>query len=339
MSVMKAIVLGIVQGLTEFLPVSSSGHLRIVPALLKWDDPGAPFTAVIQLGTMAAVLLYFRKDLWRIAVAWTRSLRDRSLRHDLDARMGWYLIIATIPIAVLGFVFKDQIKSGARDLRLIAATLIVFGLVLAIADRVGKQRKAIDQIDPREGVTIGLAQSMALVPGVSRSGATISAGLFLGYTREDAARFSFLLSIPAVVLSGLFELKDVGSGKGVPGVGVTVLATVVAFVVGYASIAWLLRYLVHHTVTVFVMYRVVLGLLLVVLLATNAIDARSKENTAAPHRTRATVSVARATAAARSVASASGTRTVADVRPARTTSARTATRLVAAAPRGTRDGS
>ena len=227
--------------------------------MLNWDDPGAAFTAVIQLGTMAAVLLYFRKDLWSIASTWLRSLRDRELRSDHDARMGWYLVIATIPIAVIGFLLKDQIKSGARDLRLIATTLIVFGLILGYADRVGKRRKTIDQIDPRDGVTIGLAQSLALVPGVSRSGSTISAGLFLGYTREDAARFSFLLSVPAVVLSGLFELKDVGSGKGVPGVGVTAVATVVAFVVGYASIAWFLRYLVGHTMTLFVVYRVALG--------------------------------------------------------------------------------
>jgi undecaprenyl-diphosphatase len=338
MSVIRAIVLGIVQGLTEFLPVSSSGHLRIVPALLNWEDPGAAFTAVIQLGTMAAVLLYFRKDLWRIASAWLRSLRDRDLRSDPDARMGWYLVIATIPIAIFGFIFKDQIKSGARDLRLIATTLIVFGLVLAYADRVGKRRKTIEQIDQRDGVTIGLAQSLALVPGVSRSGATISAGLFLGYTREDAARFSFLLSVPAVVLSGLFELKDVGSGKGVPGVGVTALATVVAFVVGYASIAWLLRYLVNHSVTVFVVYRVALGLLLFVLLATNAIDARSKEVTAG-HPTSTTVSVARATAATRSATSASSTSSVAERRVAPRTTARAATRLVALAPAGTRDGS
>jgi undecaprenyl-diphosphatase len=293
MSVVRAIVLGIVQGLTEFLPISSSGHLRIVPALLNWDDPGAPFTAVIQLGTMAAVLLYFWKDLWRITAAWARSLRDRRLRNDKDARMGWYLIVATIPIALFGFAFKDQIKSGARDLRLIASMLIVFGIVLLVAERVGKRRKTIDQIDTRDGVSIGLAQTMALVPGVSRSGSTISAGLFLGYTREDAARFSFLLSVPAVVLSGLFELKDVGNGKGVPGVGVTALAAVVAFVVGYASIAWLLRYLVNHSFTVFVVYRVVLGLLLFVLLATNAIDAKPKDNTAARPVPRVSVRVPR----------------------------------------------
>ncbi len=273
MSVIRAVVLGMVQGLTEFLPISSTAHLRIVPALLHWKDPGAAFTAVIQLGTMAAVLLYFWKDLWRIAVAWFRSLRDPRLRRDHDARMGWYLIIATIPIAVLGFLFKDQIKSGARDLRIIATTLIILGLVLLLAERMGRRRKTIDQIGTRDGVTIGLAQAMALVPGVSRSGSTISAGLFLGYTREDAARFSFLLSVPAVVLSGLFELKDIGTGKG-PGLGVTALATVVAFVVGYASIAWLLRFLVNHTTAVFVVYRVALGLLLFALLATNVVDAR-----------------------------------------------------------------
>lgn len=278
MSVFKAVVLGIVQGLTEFLPISSSGHLRIVPALLNWDDPGAPFTAVIQLGTMAAVLLYFWRDLWRITVAWTRSLRDAKLRNDKDARMGWYLIVATIPIAVFGYLFKDQIKSGARDLRLIASMLIIFGIVLLLAERAGKRRKTIDQIDTRDGVSIGLAQTMALVPGVSRSGATISAGLLLGYTREDAARFSFLLSVPAVVLSGLYELKDIGKGKGVPGVGVTTLAAVVAFVVGYASIAWLLRFLVNHPTTVFVVYRVALGLLLFVLLATNAVDSTPKHS-------------------------------------------------------------
>ena len=273
MSVFEAIVLGIVQGLTEFLPISSSGHLRIVPELFGWDDPGSAFTAVIQLGTMAAVLLYFRAELWRIAVAWLRSLFDPARRGTADARMGWYLIVATIPIGIFGLVFSDQIKTGARNLWLIASTLIVFGVVLYVADRVGQRRKTIADIDTRDGVSIGLAQSLALVPGVSRSGSTISAGLFLGYTREDAARFSFLLSIPAVVLSGVFELKDIG--KGSAGAGVTLLATVISFVVGYAAIAWLLRYVVNHSMTLFVVYRIALGLLLFVLLATNAIDART----------------------------------------------------------------
>lgn len=280
MSYLEAIILGIVQGLTEFLPISSSGHLRIVPELFGWGDPGASFTAVIQLGTMAAVVIFFWKDLWRIARAWCldawRLVRTRGAgdeRSTDDARMGWYLIVATIPIAIFGFAFKDQIETGARDLRLIATTLIVGGLVLLWADKRGKRTKGIEHISTTDGVTIGLAQSLALIPGVSRSGSTITAGLFLGFTREAAARFSFLLSIPAVVLSGLFSLKDVGGGDGVP-VGPTIVATVVSFVVGYAAIAWLLRYLTSHTLMVFVVYRVALGLLLFALLAGNAIDAR-----------------------------------------------------------------
>ncbi len=273
MNFVEAVVLGIVQGLTEFLPVSSSAHLRIVPAFLGWEDPGAAFTAVTQLGTVAAVVIYFRRDLWRIAVTWLASLRDPARRSDPDARMGWYLIVATIPIGLLGLAFKDQIESGARDLRLIAGTLIVMGLVLLAAERVGTQRKRLEDLTTRDGVAVGLAQSMALVPGVSRSGATISAGLFLGYTREDAARFSFLLSVPAVVLSGLFSLKDVGAGDG-PGLVSTIAATVVAFGVGYAAIAWLLRYLVRHSTGVFVAYRVALGLLLVVLLTTGTLEPR-----------------------------------------------------------------
>jgi undecaprenyl-diphosphatase len=272
-SVFEAIVIGIVQGLTEFLPISSSGHLRIVPALVGWDDPGSAFTAVIQLGTMAAVVLYFRKDLWRIGLAWLRSLRAPALRRTLDARMGWYLIVGTIPIGVFGLIFKDQIETGARDLRLIGSTLIVLGIVLLFADRIGAKRKKVDDLDARDGLAYGLAQSMALVPGVSRSGATITAGLFLGYTREDAARFSFLLSIPAVVLSGLFELRKLGDDT-MPSAGVTVVATIVAFVVGYASIAWLLRWLGNHNMMVFVVYRVALGVLVLALVAGGAIDAK-----------------------------------------------------------------
>lgn len=274
MTFLRAVVLGIVQGLTEFLPISSTAHLRIVPALLGWRDPGAAFTAVTQLGTMVAVLLFFRADLWRITVTWLRSLRDRSLRHDLDARMGWYLIVGTIPIGLLGLAFKDQIESGARDLRLIGAALIVFGLVLLAAERVGRRTKELDSLTSTDGVAIGLAQSLALVPGVSRSGATISAGLFLGYTREAAARYSFLLSIPAVVLSGLFQLKDVSNG-GEYGLASTAVATVLAFVVGYAAIGWLLRYLVHHSTLVFVGYRVALGVLVLVLVAAGTISAHT----------------------------------------------------------------
>jgi undecaprenyl-diphosphatase len=272
MSVLKAVVLGLVQGLTEFLPISSSGHLRAVAELWGGDDPGAAFTAVIQLGTMAAVLLYFRADLWRIARAWLRSLRRPEERSQLDARLGWYLVLGTIPIGIFGFAFQDQIETGARNLWLVAAALIVFAVVMELAERVGAQRKEIGDVDAREGFGYGLAQSLALVPGVSRSGATISAGLFMGYKRGDAARFSFLLSVPAVVASGLFELKDIGT-EGGPGIGVTVLATLVAFASGYAAIAWLLRFLATHSVRVFVVYRIVAGTALLVALATGALSA------------------------------------------------------------------
>jgi len=272
-STIEAIILGIVQGLTEFLPISSSAHLRIVPALFGWEDPGAGFTAVIQLGTVAAVVIYFWSDLWRIASAWLASLFNAERRSDLDARMGWYLIAATVPIGLLGLAFKDQIESGARDLRLIAGTLILFGLVLLWSDKVGSKTKEIGDLNTRDGVGIGLAQSLALIPGVSRSGSTISAGLFLGYKREDAARFSFLLSIPAVVLSGLFQLSDIGTGNS-PGAVPTAIATVVSFVVGYAAIAWFLKYLTSHSFLVFVVYRIAVGSMLVVLLATGVLSAR-----------------------------------------------------------------
>jgi undecaprenyl-diphosphatase len=270
MDAFQAIVLGIVQGLTEFLPVSSTAHLRIVPAFAGWDDPGTAFTAVVQLGTMAAVLLYFRHDLWNIARAWLRSLRDPVARGTLDARLGWYLIIGTIPISILGLLFKDKIETDARQLTLIGIALIVLGLVLELAERVGRKVRNIEDLTMRDGVAIGCAQALALVPGVSRSGATISAGLFLGLERAAAARYSFLLSVPAVVLSGLFELKDVGSGGGA-GFGATALATLLAFIVGYASIAWFLKYLARHPVTIFVVYRVVLGVVVLTLVATGAL--------------------------------------------------------------------
>jgi undecaprenyl-diphosphatase len=273
LSLLEAIVLGILQGLTEFLPISSSGHLRIVPAFLGWDDPGAAFTAVIQLGTMAAEVIYFRHDLWRIGSAWLRSLRQAELRSTLDAKMGWYLIFATIPIGVLGLTFAHDIETSARNLKLIGTTLIALGLVLLIADRRSKRERGMGQIQLRDGLVMGLAQAAALIPGVSRSGATMTAGLFLGLERAAAARFSFLLSIPAVVLSGLFELAGIVSGEDAPhvGAGALILAIVCAFVTGYAAIAFLLRYLVTHTLVVFVGYRVVLGAAVLILAFTGAI--------------------------------------------------------------------
>src|SRR4051794_35070756 len=271
MDAFQAIVLGIVQGLTEFLPVSSTGHLRIVPAFLGWEDPGSAFTAVTQLGTLAAVLIYFRADLWRIARAWLRGLRDPQVRRTHDARMGWFILLGTIPIGLLGLVFKDQIESGARSLYLIGTTLIVLGLLLLLAERVARRDRDIEQLDRRDAAVMGLAQACALVPGVSRSGSTITGGLFLGFDRESAARYSFLLSVPAVVLSGLFEARKIGEPGGAA-LGPTLIATLLAFIVGYASIAWLLRYLVRHSMTVFVIYRVILGTLVIVLTAAGAIS-------------------------------------------------------------------
>jgi len=272
-SLLEAIVLGIAQGLTEFLPISSTAHLRIVPAFAGWPDPGAAFTAVTQLGTMTAVLLYFREDLIRIARAWVWSLRDPAIRRGLDARLGWYIILGTIPIGIFGLLFKDQIETGARDLYLIGVALIVLGLALLLAEKVGRRNRSIAQIRTKDGVVIGLAQALALVPGVSRSGATITAGLFMDLGRTAAARFSFLLSIPAVVLSGLFELGSIVSGEE----GETtsafglVIATLLAFITGYASIAFLLRYLSNHSTAVFVAYRVVLGSVVVALVSAGVI--------------------------------------------------------------------
>lgn len=271
MSWFEAIVLGIVQGLTEFLPISSTGHLRIVPAFAGWEDPGAAFTAVTQLGTMAAVVIYFRSDLWRIARAWTKSLFDPPVRKTLDAKLGWFIVIGTIPICIFGFVFSHQIETGARSLYLIGTTLIVLGLVLWVAELVGKRNRDIESLTLKDGVTIGFAQAAALIPGVSRSGATISAGLFLGLERAAAARYSFLLSVPAVVLSGVFELKDIGGDDNTASASATALATVVAFITGYAAIAWLLRYLANHTVKIFVVYRIGLGVLVLALVTAGTI--------------------------------------------------------------------
>jgi undecaprenyl-diphosphatase len=270
LSLIEAIVLGIIQGLTEFLPISSSAHLRIFPAFWGGEDPGAQFTAIVQLGTMAAELIYFRRDLWNIGSTWLASLRRPELRSQLHARMGWYLIFATIPISVVGLLLEDQIDETFRALELIGTTLIVFGLILLVADRVGRRERQIEQLTARDGIIMGLAQTLALVPGVSRSGATITAGLLLGLDRAAAARYSFLLSVPAVVLSGLFELRHAGEGN-LP-IGATVLATLLAFVTGYASIAFLLRYLAHHTIAVFVAYRVVLGVVVISLAASGVIS-------------------------------------------------------------------
>ncbi|MCK9896437.1 undecaprenyl-diphosphate phosphatase [Frankia sp. AgB32] len=318
MNYLQGGVLGLVQGLTEFLPVSSSAHLRLTAALAGWDDPGAAFTAVSQIGTEAAVLIYFRRDLARIGRAWAASIARGDRRGDPDARLGWLVLLGTVPIGVCGVTMQDAIEGPFRDLRLIAATLIILGLVLGGADRQAakvrlrgrharvRRQRTLDDLTLRDGLLYGLAQSAALIPGVSRSGATISGGLLLGYTREAAARYSFLLAMPAVLASGLFELRGlarphadadtaadaagtvggaapttclVGSGDAEVVWGPTVLATVVAFGTGYAAVAWFLRYISTRSFAPFVAYRVGLGLLLLGLLAGGVLDADAADPT------------------------------------------------------------
>lgn len=255
----EAVVLGLLQGLTEFLPISSSAHIRVVSAFFGWTDPGAAFTAVIQLGTEAAVLIYFRRDIAAIVTTWTRSLWTPALRSAPAARMGWYVIVGTIPIVVLGVTLKENIETVFRDLRLVGTTLIVFGLILAVADRIGRNRLTLERdLRTPSALTYGLAQSLALIPGVSRSGGTISAGLLMGYRREEAARYSFLLAIPAVLGSGVYELAEIGGARA-PDWGPTVLATAVSFTVGYAAVAWFLKYISTHSFLPFVLYRILLG--------------------------------------------------------------------------------
>ena len=276
MSWLQALVLGLVQGLTEFLPISSSGHLRIVSEIFFGDDAGAAFTAVTQLGIEAAVLIYFARDIGHLVVTWFRGFRSAQVRATPDYRIAWLVIIGTIPIGVLGFLFEDQIQTSGRNLWVIGSTLIVFGLVLGAAERYGQQRRPLQQLTVTDGVVMGLAQAMALVPGVSRSGGTISAGLFLGLTRPTAVRYSFLLAIPAVIAAGLFQIPDVFAvgGPGLqPSVAQMVIATLLAAVVGYAAIAWLLRYVERHSVYLFVWYRLALGMVVLTLLATGTISA------------------------------------------------------------------
>jgi undecaprenyl-diphosphatase len=273
---LQALVLGFVQGLTEFLPISSSGHLRIVSEVFFGDDAGASFTAVTQLGTEAAVLIYFAKDIGRLLITWLRGFTDRDVRRTDDYRIAWLVIIGTLPILVLGYLLREAIRNPARNLWLIAANLILLGLVLAAAERWSRQKREVDGLTVRDGVLMGLAQSLALVPGVSRSGATISAGLFLGLTREAATRYSFLLAIPAVVAAGVFSVPDVFSRGGAglqPTVAQMVVATAIAFAVGYASIAWLLRWVAHHSVYLFVLYRILLGGTVLALLTGGVISA------------------------------------------------------------------
>ncbi|WP_061962577.1 undecaprenyl-diphosphate phosphatase [Demequina flava] len=285
MSWWEAVILGLVQGITEFLPISSSAHVRVVgPLLPHGADPGAAFSAIIQLGTEAAVLLYFRKDIARIIAAWFRALAgqdgtsraERLGSKNSDARMGWWVILGSIPIAVIGFLFQDFIEGHLRNLYLTAAMLAIFGLVLGFADKIGRKQRELTSLRGKDALFLGLAQAMALIPGVSRSGGTISMGLFLGLTREAAARYSFLLAIPAVLGSAGLELvtnADELTAAGGPGIVNTVIATIAAFVVGYIVIVWFLKLITHHTFWPFVWYRLGFAALIVALLGAGIIPA------------------------------------------------------------------
>jgi undecaprenyl-diphosphatase len=272
---LQVVVLSVVQGLTEFLPVSSSAHLAIVSEAFFGSDAGASFTAVIQIGTELAVLIYFARDIARILTAWFAGLFDGAKRGT-DYWLGWWVIIGTIPIGAAGLLFKHYIRGDVRNLWIIATAMIVFSAVIAAAEYYGRQTRPIEQFTWRDSVVIGTAQCLALIPGVSRSGATISAGLFLGQERAAAARFGFLLAIPAVLASGLFSLPDAfhpeGVGQSATGLQLLV-GTLIAFVIGYAAIAWFLKFLVRHRMYWFVGYRVALGTLLLVLLGTGVLHA------------------------------------------------------------------
>jgi undecaprenyl-diphosphatase len=275
----EAIFLGALQGLTEFLPISSSAHIRIAGALFGTaEDPGARFTAITQIGTELAVLIFFRNDIKQIISAWFRQITKRpglSSSEKSDARMGWLIIVGSLPIAVLGYLGKDIITNDFRSLWLIASTLIIFGVILGIADKYGNSDRDLSTLSVRDGLLYGAAQSLALIPGVSRSGATIAMGRFLGYSRQAALRYSFLLALPAVFGSGFYELKGAigdGSETGIFTVPETLLATGIAFVIGYAVIAWLLKFVSTKSFAPFIIYRVALGSLLLILLSTGVIN-------------------------------------------------------------------
>jgi len=277
--VLEALILGIVQGLTEFLPISSSAHIRIVGEFMnKAQDPGARFTAITQIGTELAVLIFFRNDIKAILVSWFRQVLKRaelSTEEKGQARMGWLIIIGSVPIVVLGYFGRDIITNDLRSLWLIASVMIVFGVILGIADKYGKSERSLEQLNTKHGVLYGTAQALALIPGVSRSGATIAMGRFLGYSREASLRYSFLLALPAVFGSGFYQLKDAFYADGAPNVfsiPETFVATAVAFGVGYVVIAWILKFVSTRSFMPFIIYRVVLGSALLVLLATGVIS-------------------------------------------------------------------
>ena len=271
---LEAIILGIIQGLTEFIPISSSAHLRLAGEVFpNAVDPGAMFTAITQIGTELAVLIFFRKDIARIFIAWFSSLRSKNARNQ-DSKMGWLIIVGSVPIVVIGYLAQDLITKELRSLWVIATMMVVFGLVLGAADRFGARTKELSQLNVKHGILYGLAQSLALVPGVSRSGATIAMGRFLGYSREAALRYSFLLALPAVFGSGLYELKSAISENQVAVYSLpeTLVATIIAFVIGYLVIAWLLKFVTTKSFAPFIIYRVLLGTSVLVLLASGVLQ-------------------------------------------------------------------
>jgi len=284
LDLINAIILGLVQGLTEFLPISSSAHISIVGQLLgTGEDPGARFTAITQIGTEVAVVLYFWRDIVKIIGQWCRSLVGKVPRNDPDARMGWLIILGSLPIIVLGLVFQDAIETVLRNLWITATMLIVFGILLGIADYVGAKKRRLKDLTVRDGTIYGFAQALALIPGVSRSGGTITAGLFMGYERKAAARYAFLLAIPAVLGSGFYQIyKSIadpcvaGATNCTPeifGPAETLVATIVAFFVGLVVIAFFMSYISKRSFLPFVIYRIVAGIVVFVLLGTNVIAA------------------------------------------------------------------
>lgn len=271
MTLLQAIIYGIVQGLTEFLPISSSGHLYLVPTLLKWKDAGAGFTAVIQLGTLAAVLIYFRTDLANLIGAWFNSLLHREIRETPEAKQAWGVFWGTIPIIIVGLLLKNYIEGAFRSPWIVAAALIGFGLLMGLSEKIGPQKVGMDGVGPKEGLMMGLWQCLALIPGSSRSGSTITGGLFMGLNRATAARYSFLLSVPSVLASGLYKLVDERDNLLQEGLTATIVGTVVSFVVGYLAVAWLMKFLQNRSTWIFVWYRVALGLIIILLAASGAL--------------------------------------------------------------------
>ncbi|MEV6415019.1 undecaprenyl-diphosphate phosphatase [Kribbella sp. NPDC051718] len=274
MSIWDAIILGIVEGLTEFLPVSSTGHLTIASKLLgmKIDDPAVTaFTAVIQFGAIAAVVLFMWKDISRYAVAWFRGLRHPEHRGEFDHRMGWFVIVGSLPICIIGFLAKDIISGPLRSMWWVAGSLIVWSFFMVAAEKLGSKARPLTRITLIDAIVMGLIQCLALIPGVSRSGATITAGLFRGLDRVASTRMAFLLGIPALVGAAVFELKDALGGD--IGAVPLLVGTIVSFIVGYASVAWLIRFVAKHSTSIFAFYRVLLGVVILILLATSTITA------------------------------------------------------------------